>query len=79
MYNTSVSLNDETKILLDNIAKFKDKSPNALMKKAIERYVEEEKKEMQWFKNRLETVRKEEAAGEVMSLDEAFNKLVFTA
>lgn len=50
-HTTSIRLDDETKRLLDEVAKFRERKPHWIMVKALESYLAAELEEMRYFKD----------------------------
>lgn len=56
MHTTSIRLPDELKQSLDEVAQFHDRKPHWLMVKAIETYIESEKAQLQYYRDRIDAL-----------------------
>ncbi len=73
--NVSIRLDDSIKARLDEIAKIQDRTPHALMKRAIERFVEEENAEREWFESRVRLMEEDKANGNLVPIEKALEML----
>ncbi|MBS9783409.1 MAG: ribbon-helix-helix protein, CopG family [Pasteurella sp.] len=73
--NVSVRLDDSVKARLDEIAKRQDRTPHALMKRAIQRFIDEEEAEREWFENRVKAMEEDKANGNLVPVEKVLEML----
>lgn len=73
--SVSVRLEENIKKRLDEIAKVQDRTPHALMKKAIERFIQQENAEHEWFKSRVRAMEEDKAKGNLVPIEKALEML----
>ncbi|MDP8102090.1 CopG family ribbon-helix-helix protein [Phocoenobacter atlanticus] len=73
--SVSVRLDDSIKERLDEIAKLQDRTPHSLMKKAIERFIQQEDAEREWFKSRVRAMEEDKANGNLVPIEKALEML----
>lgn len=69
---TSLRLPIVLKQQLDEVARFKDRKPHWIMIKAIEDYLEQEREEINWFRQRVVAMEKDKAENKLISADDVF-------
>ncbi|MBR0574577.1 MULTISPECIES: CopG family ribbon-helix-helix protein [Pasteurellaceae] len=73
--SVSVRLEDDIKKRLDEIAKIQDRTPHSLMKRAIERFIQQEDAEREWFKSRVRAMEEDKANGNLVPIEKALEML----
>ncbi len=73
--SVSIRLDESVKSRIDEIAKIQDRSPHALMKRAIERFIKEEEAEREWFESRVKAMEEDKANDNLLSVDEVLAML----
>ncbi len=73
--SVSIRLDDTVKSRIDEIAKAQNRTPHALMKRAISRFIEEEDAEREWFMERVREAKEDERNGNLLSADEVLAML----